>query len=116
MLNRCAVILKAKQPFLDWLRNLPDPMSPDTTLERVNEDSHVYLFSEYALEAELEELLKEYAEHMFERELNAWWTDKSAWPQDRTLAQLKEWFDVSSHSMIEDLSWDALQNDDDEMP
>ena len=38
MLNRSAIIVRAKQPFLEWLRQLPDPVRADLTLEEVNDE------------------------------------------------------------------------------
>jgi len=35
MLNRCVVTVKTKQPFLDWLKSLPDPA--DETLDGVTD-------------------------------------------------------------------------------
>ena len=45
MINRCILIVKAKQPFLLWLQSLPDPAN--LTLQQINEDSTAYLLPAY---------------------------------------------------------------------
>ena len=44
MFNRCAVVIRKKKPYLDWLLQLPDPVESDTTLEQLNEDPP-YIFA-----------------------------------------------------------------------
>lgn len=114
MLNRSALVVTAKEPFLEWLRKLPDPVDDSTTLERINEDAHVYLLPEIAMEEDREELIQEYASYLIERELHSWWTDESVWPEKRDKKMLKDWFHLSHHSIIEDLCWEALDDTDDE--
>jgi hypothetical protein len=45
MVNRSALTVKVRQPFIEWLGSLPD--SAETTLEKVNHDSSIYLLPEY---------------------------------------------------------------------
>ena len=49
---------------------------------------------------------------IFERELDGWHTDDTAWPKRRTLATFKQWFTIEMHSMVEDLCSDELLDDD----
>ncbi|MGR3178307.1 MAG: hypothetical protein ACUZ8E_09665 [Candidatus Anammoxibacter sp.] len=44
-INRSVVIVKVKEPFLDWLQSLPDPT--DITIDEINTDNSVYLLPEY---------------------------------------------------------------------
>ncbi len=106
-INRCVLVVKGKQPFLEWARNLPDP-SPDLTLDRVQDDSHTYLLPSYEMKDQQEGLLKEFYKEIFEQELVAWWREESAWPRKRTLTMFKEWFDVEFHSMAIDLVDDEI--------
>ena len=57
MINRSLVVVKVRQPFVDWLRGLPDPEPADVTVARVNEDSHVYLLPEWDTLDEAEVIL-----------------------------------------------------------
>jgi len=103
MLNRSAVSITAKQPFLDWLRRLPDPVDESTALDGINESPNLYLLPQYSYISEQDGILEEYHDIIFEKELNGWWTDPSDWPVNRTYSMFKEWFEVIFHSMIEDL-------------
>ena len=112
MLNRSAVWITAKQPFLDWLRQLPDPVGKTTTLDSINDSPNLYLLPQYTYISEQNGILEEYHDIIFEQELNGWWTDPSDWPVNRTYSMFKEWFEVIFHSMIEDLEYDALIDDE----
>ena len=103
MLNRCAVVVRKKQPYLDWLLQLPDPVDTNTTLEQLNNDSHVYLLPELVYMSEQETLIAEFWETLFELELEGWWREPADWPRVRDQNTFKKWFDVEFHSGIEDL-------------
>jgi hypothetical protein len=49
------------------------------------------------------ELLQEFYEAIFERELMGWCTDPAAHPDARTFEMFLEWFEVEFHSMVFDL-------------
>ncbi len=112
MINRSAITVRAKEPFLKWLRGLPDPVGLETTLESVNREPHVYLLPEYAMLDEQEELLAEFFDLVFECQLDGWWRDETDWPIDRDLAMFKQWFDITFHSMIRDLTDAPLLHED----
>ena len=44
-LNRSVLIIKAKEPFRQWINSFPDP--DGITLEELNEDTTSYLIPEY---------------------------------------------------------------------
>jgi len=73
MLNRSAIIVRAKQPFLEWLRQLPDSVRADLTLEDVNDEPQIYLLPQYEMRDEQEGLLRDCYEHLFRRQLEGWW-------------------------------------------
>jgi len=112
MINRSAIVVKAKQPFREWLLNLPDPVSEDITLDEINNEPHIYLLPEYEMIDQEDALLAHFYDIVFEAELNGWWTDETNWPSNRSFQLFKEWFDVSFHSMIEDLVDEPLIDDD----
>ncbi|MHC4166615.1 MAG: hypothetical protein ACYSWQ_06645 [Planctomycetota bacterium] len=99
--NRCVVTIKAKKPFLQWLKSLPDPA--DMTSAQVNQDSTVYLLPEYGHDDEQQIILERYFGLIFEEELAAWWQDEDTWPSQRDLRTFLNWFDVKFHSMVFDL-------------
>jgi hypothetical protein len=112
MLNRDLLIVRYKQPFVDWV-NAADPYTGDhlTILEDANEDSPVYLIHEFASE-EFESWLESCYIQLFENILDEWYTDPALWPQDRTLKLFKAWCDLEVHSMVQDYVDGPLLDDD----
>jgi len=102
MINRAAVILKYKAPFIQWV-NDADPYkdNPGITLESENKDCTVYLILEDDAE-KLEEWISLNFEQLFESEIEDWYTDESLWPKNRTRKLFDEWFDVECHSVLID--------------
>lgn len=108
MLNRAALIIFPKQPFLDWATSLDDSgLVPDVAGEQT-----VYLVPEFESDEEGRQVLKHVYAEIFERELDGWHTDPSAWPQKRDFKTFQEWFSIDLHSVVEDLMDDVLVDDD----
>jgi len=112
MLNRSAFVVRAKQPFLDWLRGLPDPVDANLTLADINQEPTVYLLPVYEDDEERNRILARHFDLIFASELAGWWTKETDWPAQRDLRRFRQWFDVSDYSVIEDLV-DAPMVDDD---
>ena len=109
MLNRGVLIVRPAQPFLDWAATLDDSgLVPNTDGEQT-----LYLVPSFEDDDEAAQVLGLVFAEVFERELDAWHTDDSAWPKQRTLASFKQWFKIELHSMVEDLCSDELVDDDD---
>jgi hypothetical protein len=110
MINRSAFIVRSKQPFLAWLKSLPDPA--DVSLEEVNEDSTVYLLPDCSYYDDQNDILEQFYGLIFEDQLNGWWTEETDWPPNRDFAMFKEWFDVEFHSSLVDLVDAPLEDDE----
>ena len=112
MLNRDLIVVRMKQPFVDWV-NEADPYSDGSrmTLDDVNEDVSTFLIHDNASE-DFERWLTEFYLLLFEAILEEWYVDEALWPQDRTLALFKRWCDVEIHSMVFDLVDGALIDDE----
>ncbi len=112
MVNRAAVILKYKDPFIHWV-NEADPYdnNPGITLERVNQDRTIYLIYEDDAE-NLEEWISLNFMQLFESELEDWYTDESLWPKNRNRKLFDEWFDVECHSVIIDTVGSEIIDDE----
>jgi hypothetical protein len=95
------VIIRAKEPFVQWLKSLPDPM--DISLEDVNEDTSAYLLPDYGDDDEQDEVLRRFYGQIFEEQLDGWWTEERDWPSDRTFALFTQWFELEFHSLVIDL-------------
>ncbi len=82
-INRSLVMLKPRQPFLDWARTLDDE-DKDLTLERLAEASVAYLIPELWQDSDQQLLLESSYDVLFEEQLAGWWTDETAWPENGT--------------------------------
>ena len=101
-INRGLIVVKPKQPFLDWLHSL-DPDDSELQLETLREDTNAYLIPEWETEEEQTEIFLQCAEFVFEEELWAWYTDEALWPTKRDAQTFLEWFDVEFHTMVFDV-------------
>jgi hypothetical protein len=112
VVNRAALILRYKQPFVDWINAVDAaPGSHTLTLADVEEERTVYL-----VEVEDPDDLKRWLafnyEWLFEEELNGWYTDAAMWPKDRSLKKLKEWCSFELNTVVIDTGASPLEDDD----
>jgi len=99
--NRCIAITMAKQPFIDWIKSLPDPT--DITIDEINLDNTAYLLPEHEDTGESLDIIEHYYEIIFEEQLASWWADEKDWPENRDFNTFLKWFDVRLHSTVYDL-------------
>jgi hypothetical protein len=102
MLNRSAVVVRPKQPYIDWSKQVfPesdlafDPSKPDAL--------PVFLLPDVAYSDDVTTLVEKNFRYFFEHWLGAWCTDESRWPKRRTRKMFKEWFDFSIHTWVDDV-------------
>jgi hypothetical protein len=107
-INRSLIVLKPKQPFLDWAHSLDEERNK-FTLQELAHDSIAYLIPELWEDADQEAFLESSCEILFEDQLAGWWTDEAAWPKQRNLAMFLEWFEVEFHSLVFDLCDDPIR-------
>lgn len=100
VVNRGVVIVKPKQPFLEWLGTLPDPT--DIPLADLQEDCTAFLISDTHAE-NFDRWLQRNYPALFEEQLGGWWTDPARWPAKRDLRTFRKWFTVEVHSVVVDL-------------
>jgi hypothetical protein len=102
LVNRAVLIVKPKQPFLDWANGTEGPpFNPNEAfpfLVRELEDSRQY-----------DSLIKKHYREIFEQALDSWMTDEAIWPQKRDLKTFREWFEVEYHDFLVDLCDEALE-------
>jgi hypothetical protein len=99
MLNRAVLIVRPKQPYLDWAAQLDNSgLVPDVEGEQT-----VYLIPGFEDDDEARSVLQDVFCEVFERELDGWHTDESVWPANRDFAMFQHWFKIELHSMVEDL-------------
>ncbi len=94
-INRSAIIVKPKQPFIDWHNNL----YPNKKMDEIDID--IYLIDGDI--TDLEKFLKKKFDKLFTMVLYDWHTNKKEWPQKRNYKMFKQWFRVEISETIYDL-------------
>ena len=112
MLNRSAIVVKPRQPFLDWLHTA-DPTSRRLTLGDLVREPTIYLIPECDTEEDVHQVLCELCEEIFVEQLAGWFRDEGGWPQDRSFEVFCLWFDFQHHSMLVDLDDELLIDESD---
>lgn len=112
MVNRAALILKVKKPFVQWINETdPHDSRPAITMTEANEDRTVYLIDSQEAE-ELEDWIALNCANLFESELEDWHTDETLWPQNRDLKLFHEWFAVECHTVLVDTGSEPMGDDE----
>lgn len=106
-LNRSAIAVQPKQPFVDWLNGAEDDENP-LTLERVN-DWSLYLVDEMFEVEDLEKWLKKNFEQIFLKELFAWHVCIENYPQKITYKMFLEWFNYKVYLGAIDLGQEPIE-------
>ncbi len=109
MLNRSAIVVTPKQPFLDWLQTV-DPTSSNLTLPELANEPSIYLIPECETDDDVARVLQDLCEEIFVEELDGWYRDPTTWPQDRSFDVFCLWFDYCHHSVLNDLSDKPLRH------
>jgi hypothetical protein len=107
LINRAALIVRPKQPFIEWARSIEDEIVPQAEGEQT-----VYLIPEHDTPKEFEKILKEIWSYVFESQLCGWHVEEDAWPKNRTYSMFKLWFQIECHTVIEDLCGDPIEDDE----
>lgn len=112
MLNRAALILRYKQPFVDWINSVdPSFDAHPLTLADTDDERTVFLV-EVEDKNELRGWLVHHHEELFEEELRGWYTDPALWPRDRSLERLQEWCSFELHTVVVDTGESPLEDDE----
>ena len=106
LVNRSAIIVKPKRPFLEWAKKDDAEGLAEGVFETLREEPHVYLLPDYEAPVSQREVLEDYWPALFEAMLEGWVTDESMWPRKRTFEMFNEWFEVQMTSMVVDLDLD----------
>lgn len=110
LINRAALVLSMKQPFVDWVDSL-DKHIPKFTLEAINRESHTYLISEHDTEQKLELIIQGLYREIMELELSSFCTDEDCWPEIK-YEKFLEFFQVKVHSMVFDTEEEEIEGEE----
>lgn len=108
MINRAALIVRPKAPFIAWVNGVEN----SNILPNADDEQTVYLIPEHDTPQEFEKILKKIWTDIFENQLAGWYLDESVWPEKRTLSIFKKWFQIECHTVIEDLCSYPLEDDE----
>jgi hypothetical protein len=95
-INRSAMALTPKEPFLEWLKSL-DIDFDEAFIQKAN----TYLLDE-AIE-DLDKWLFKKFDVFFKMELAEWHAIKKEWPMKRTYKMFEEWFEVALSTSVYDM-------------
>jgi len=102
LINRAAFVVRPKEPYIQWASSTDD--EAESTANSMRDYVAIYLVPEDPTGREETPPLQDFYEEIFIRELEAWYLDEEAWPQDRTLEMFQDWFEVIGLSVVEDLA------------
>jgi hypothetical protein len=108
LLNRCAIVLTPKAPYVAWANSL------DTTGVRcddtvfANDRPAVFLIPALDHFDRARDFIYINFHAFFESWLTSWCTDQSRWPHPRTWQMFQEWFEWHVHSMVLDAADEPL--------
>ncbi|MDT8369500.1 MAG: hypothetical protein RQ745_09860 [Longimicrobiales bacterium] len=101
-LNRELLILRPRQPFIDWVRKCePEGYLSDN---EVRDAPSAFLIPEFELTWESLTWVRVNCRMLFELHLDEWYSDSSMWPARRDWKTFKEWCEVE----YVDLAWDLV--------
>ncbi len=108
--NRSVAIIKPRQPFLDWLQNLPGSLDGQLQLDQLRADCNALLIPAADDYDSAEDFVRLHYRTLFGAELADWCDDDAFWPEF-TPALFTEWFDVEIHSVLTDLVDNPLERE-----
>jgi len=110
-INRAAVVVKLKKPFVDWLvytsKEHDGPgheLKPEEVQTEGFDSKHVYLIPAYDETEKYEKFVRKHCTEIFEHELAGWYTDPEMWPKDRSWKVFQEWFDYEIQTIVLDMA------------
>jgi hypothetical protein len=107
--NRGLLVLRPKEPFIDWVRGLDPEHPPGASLIRAV--TGAYLIPEFDGEEDAWEWIQANASDLLEIQLHEWYADESLWPPRRGWNLLRQWFELEYIELAWDLVDDELRSD-----
>jgi hypothetical protein len=103
LINRTALIVMPKRPYLDWANTLDDK-EPKLDIDAPYYEYPIYLIDNVGDGQAAYKAIRRHYSHIFEHELMAWHRDEKDWPRQRDFRTFNKWFEVKVSSMVIDLS------------
>ena len=113
IINRGLVVLKKKEPFLGWLKSLPDPI--EISLKEANEDPMSLLIPDFENAEEATDYIRDRFEKLWGFEMERWWEDPEEWEKNLSWKKFNEWFEIQTSCIVWDLGTETIERDEDEI-
>ncbi len=111
MVNRSAIVVKPRRPFLEWARQDDPEGLADSVFKSLRGEPYVYLLPEWEEPEERRRILQDFWPDLFEAMLECWVRDEEYWPKERSFQMFQTWFEVQLSSIVEDLQPDEPLGD-----
>ena len=113
IVNRTAVSVTGKQPYIDWTRKHDaDANKGVLTVARAKPYGTAILLPEFEVEEDVQEWVEENAGWLFELQLAAWTEEESTWPPARDIKMFRDWFRVEIHATVIDEGDDEIEGEE----
>lgn len=99
-IDRLAVILRPKKPFIDWLNTILDEQK--VLNDVVAADPTVVLIPIIENDDELGEYIEQHYKAWLEHEFSSWCINQEDWPSRRDFEAFHEFFEINVHSLVID--------------
>ena len=113
MVNRCAILLTPKAPYIAWANSLDEDGPRYEDLDERDTDSRsIYLGPDVEEPGDAARFIDRNFSVFFEEWLESWSLDENQWPKRRTRKMFREWFDVRVFEIVHDTIDRPLLTDD----
>jgi hypothetical protein len=107
--NRSLLIVKAKEPFREWVSSLPGKSK--ITIRDLNTGCKAYLIPEFEDNRQKDEILHQIHADIFAEKLFQYCIDDLKWPQKRTFALFNRWFEPEFYPVVGDTTGSDIISD-----
>ncbi|RVU43981.1 hypothetical protein EA187_10475 [Lujinxingia sediminis] len=101
--NRCALVVRPSQPFVDWVRQVDRDYAAGLSDEDLLASDEVFLTPLFHVPEDTEEYLEKNATRVFEAMLHRWCYDPRKWPKERGWGVFQEWLNYEVAVDLHDL-------------
>lgn len=110
-IDRSAVIITPKEPFLQWLNSVEQDGN-QWSLNEIRSDPTVYLIPSQETEIRAAHYINDIYSDLFKRVLEEWIMEKELWPKELSLDLFYDWFDIYFYSSIIDTDAAPIEKDE----
>ncbi len=103
LLNRSAVVVRPREPYLRWSKQDDTTGVAEPVYEKLRREPIVYLLYERGDGEDPADRIRAAWADVFEAMLECWVTDPEMWPPNRTWEMFTEWFETQVCESVHDL-------------